>query len=43
MLKPTMLRNLFIRFFKNSDSPNRALGRWGYHWEQKIKYQSYYD
>jgi hypothetical protein len=36
-----MIFTLLTRFFpKSMPIP---LGRWGYHWEQKIKYQTYYD
>lgn len=33
----TLLTNLF------SKAKQMPLGRWGYYWEQKIKYQKYYD
>jgi hypothetical protein len=33
----------FKRIFIFSSSDKIILGRWGYHWEKKIKYQKYYD
>jgi len=34
---------LFRRFFSQTRYIPAPLGRWGYHWEQKLKYQIYYD
>jgi hypothetical protein len=33
----------FIASFLLRREPKTALGRWGYHWEQKMKYNAYYD
>jgi hypothetical protein len=34
---------LFLRLFQRAKEIPVPLGRWGYHWEQKMKYQTYYD
>lgn len=33
---------LLLSIFSRHES-RLVLGRWGYHWEQKMKYNSYYD
>lgn len=33
---------LLIRLFDFSDKA-RVLGRWGYHWDDKLLYKKYYD
>jgi hypothetical protein len=34
---------LFLRQFFQVKEPLVILGRWGNHWEKRIKYQVYYD
>lgn len=39
-----MIFRAFVNAMKKIDStPNVLLGRWGYHWEKKLKYQIYYE
>jgi hypothetical protein len=39
-----MLFQLILRYvLTNSKSDKIVLGRWGYHWENNIKYQKYYE
>ncbi len=38
-----IIGSLFKGVFLKVEYKTPLLGRWGYHWEQKIKYQIYYD
>ncbi len=35
--------HVLIQYLMRSPIQKNMLGRWGYHWESKLKYQKYYD
>ena len=38
-----MLVNFLIMILRIKPDPMAPLGRWGHHWEKRMRYQKYYE